>query len=110
MKLLFDQNLSHKLPTRLADIYPDSVHVRQLGMERSADEVIWLYAQKGGYAIVTQDADYAERSRLQGSPPKIIWLRRGNTTPHAIEELLRMSQPAIAELSHKTELHYIELY
>jgi hypothetical protein len=24
---------------------------------------------------VTQDADYAERSRLFGAPPKVIWLR-----------------------------------
>ncbi|MDJ1179844.1 DUF5615 family PIN-like protein [Roseofilum sp. BLCC_M91] len=28
MKLLFDENLSPKLPNRLSDIFPNSLHVR----------------------------------------------------------------------------------
>lgn len=32
MKLLFDQNLSPRLPRLLADLYPNSVHIRELGM------------------------------------------------------------------------------
>ncbi|MEB3217215.1 MAG: DUF5615 family PIN-like protein [Nostocales cyanobacterium 94392] len=39
---------------------------------------IWEFAKNQEFCIVTQDADYAERSRLYGSPPKIIWLRCGN--------------------------------
>jgi len=109
VKLLFDQNLSHKLPGRLADIYPESVHVRLIGLERATDEVIWQYAKEGGYGIVTQDADYAERSRLHGSPPKVVWLRCGNTTPPAVEHLLRQSQPGIVELWRDPGLHYVEL-
>jgi predicted nuclease of predicted toxin-antitoxin system len=31
MKLLFDQNLSHRLVSALASEYPDSVHVRDVG-------------------------------------------------------------------------------
>jgi predicted nuclease of predicted toxin-antitoxin system len=30
MKLLFDQNLSPRLPRTLPDIYPESVHVRRI--------------------------------------------------------------------------------
>lgn len=30
MRLLFDQNLSHKLVKRLADVFPDSLHVLAL--------------------------------------------------------------------------------
>ena len=29
MKLLFDENLSRKLVVRLAELYPDSIHVAQ---------------------------------------------------------------------------------
>ncbi|MEG4406901.1 DUF5615 family PIN-like protein [Microcoleus sp. MON1_C5] len=28
--------------------------------------------------IVTQDADFTERSWLYSSPPKVVWLRCGN--------------------------------
>lgn len=81
----------------------------ELGLGERADEVIWQYAKEGGYGIVTQDADYAERSRLHGSPPKVVWLRCGHTTPPAVEQLLRQSQPGIVELRRDSGLHYIEL-
>jgi predicted nuclease of predicted toxin-antitoxin system len=32
MKLLFDQNLSPRLPRILANIYPESIHVREIGI------------------------------------------------------------------------------
>lgn len=78
MKLLFDQNLSHKLPGLLEDIYPSSADVRPIGLDRASDEAVWAHARDQGYGIVTQDADFAERSRLYGSPPKVVWLRCGN--------------------------------
>ena len=33
MRLLFDSNLSHRLKEILGDVYPDSVHVREVGLE-----------------------------------------------------------------------------
>jgi predicted nuclease of predicted toxin-antitoxin system len=44
VKLLFDQNLSHKLVSLLADAPPGSQHVRNLGMKEAADHEIaaWL--------------------------------------------------------------------
>jgi len=42
MKLLFDQNLSPRLPRILADIYPDSLHVREIGMREATDTAIWV--------------------------------------------------------------------
>ncbi len=42
--LLFDQNLSHKLVSRLQDAFPDSIHVRDANLERSNDAQIWRFA------------------------------------------------------------------
>lgn len=42
MKLLFDQNLSPRLPRLLADLYPDSAHIRELGMRDATDTQIWV--------------------------------------------------------------------
>lgn len=109
MKLLFDQNLSHKLPGRLGDLFPHSEHVRSSGMERAADEVVWSYAKTHGFAIVTQDADFSERSQIFGAPPKIIWLRCGNTTPAAIEQTLRAAHGLIVDLERDPDHHVLEL-
>jgi predicted nuclease of predicted toxin-antitoxin system len=37
MKLLFDQNLSPRLPRILIDIYPESIHVRELNLRDATD-------------------------------------------------------------------------
>ena len=37
MKLLFDENLSPRLALRLADLFPDSTHVQEIGLKAAAD-------------------------------------------------------------------------
>jgi predicted nuclease of predicted toxin-antitoxin system len=95
MKLLFDQNLSFHLPRLLADIYTESIHVREVGLRDADDIAIWQYAKAHGYAIVSKDSDFQQRSLLRGTPPKFIWLRIGNCTTKRIEELLRSYSAAI---------------
>jgi len=110
LKLLFDQNLSRKLVTRLADIYPGSSHVQFHGLAEKTDTEIWQFARTNDFCIVTQDADFAERSRLYGSPPKIVWLRCGNVPTNQIEVLIRSGVEAIEELLNNPNLHCLELY
>jgi len=95
MKLLFDQNLSPRLPRLLAAIYDESVHVREVGLRDADDLAIWEYAKVEGYAIVSKDSDFQQRSLLHGSPPKFIWLRVGNCTVKRIENVLRGNSTAI---------------
>lgn len=92
MKLLFDQNLSRKLATRLADIFPDSSHVQFHEVQEKTDTEIWEFARKNDFCIVTQDADFAERSRLYGSPPKVVWLRCGSTPTNQAEDLISLER------------------
>jgi predicted nuclease of predicted toxin-antitoxin system len=95
MKLLFDQNLSPRLPRLLEDLYPDSAHIRDLGMRDATDTQIWEYAKANGFAIVSKDSDFQARSLLRGHPPKFIWLRVGNCPVSTIEDLLRKQSAAI---------------
>ena len=74
MKLLFDQNLSPRLPVRLADLFPNSEPVDAVGLGSAADNSVWEYALQNGLAIVTKDEDYSQMSVLRGSPPKVLWL------------------------------------
>ena len=89
MKLLFHQNLSPRLPRLLADLYPNSVHVREIGLRDASDAEIWEYAKKNGFVIVPKDSDFQQRSLLYGHPPKFVWLRVGNCPVKTVEELLR---------------------
>jgi predicted nuclease of predicted toxin-antitoxin system len=67
MKLLFDENLSFKLCKRLADLFPDSDQVRLVGLTEASDPEVWHYAGKNGFALVSLDADFAERAILRGT-------------------------------------------
>lgn len=110
MKLLFDQNLSRKLVNRLADIFPGSSHVQFHELAEKTDTEIWQFAKANGFCIVTQDADFTERSRLYGSPPKVVWLRCGNAPTREVEALIRAGAEAIQELLSKPDLHCLELH
>ena len=62
MKLLFDENLSYRLIAAVADIYPGSAHVREIGLLGSEDGRIWRYAAEQGFVLVSKDSDFYQRS------------------------------------------------
>jgi len=62
VKLLFDQNLSHRLVQALQQEYPESQHVREVGLQEAADVVVWQHAAQQGLVIVTKDAEQSEES------------------------------------------------
>lgn len=88
MKLLLDQNLSHRLLPALDATFPGSTQVQLLGMATNDDAAIWAYAKAQGFAIVTKDADFVELSALRGIPPKIIWLNLGNVSNAVVRNKL----------------------
>ena len=59
MKLLFDHNLSYKLVGRLADLFPDAEHVRNVTLHEADDRTVWEYARANGCAIVSKDEDFS---------------------------------------------------
>jgi predicted nuclease of predicted toxin-antitoxin system len=53
--LLFDENLSPKLPRLLATLFPDSAHVRDCGLLGLPDEDVWEFARVHGFIIISKD-------------------------------------------------------
>ena len=88
MKLLFDQNISFRIVSKLKDTFPEARQVRELGLENSTDREIWEYAKRNNYSVVTFDADFYDMSNLYGHPPRIIWLRTGNRRTSDLAKLL----------------------
>jgi predicted nuclease of predicted toxin-antitoxin system len=52
MKLLFDQNLSPRLTSMLQDIYPESLHVRNVGLGDAGAVGVADMASSGGAVVV----------------------------------------------------------
>jgi predicted nuclease of predicted toxin-antitoxin system len=66
---------------------------RRVGRSRRSHDL--EYAAAHGFILVSFDADFVEMATLHGSPPKLIWLRRGNQPTGAIEATLREHAGAI---------------
>lgn len=109
MKLLFDQNLSPNLVHLLKDLYPGSIHVRDVGLEKADDQVVWNCAINNGLAIVTKDADLHQMSFLYGHPPKVVWVQRGNCSTTEIEAILRNRYNELLTFEGDTESSFLAL-
>lgn len=109
MKLLFDQNLSHRLAQTLHDLFPGSLHVRDVGLKEAADTVVWDYAKEYGFAIVSKDIDFHQRSFVFGAPPKVIGIRLGNCSTAEVEFLLRHHTQMIEAFGADAELAFLSL-
>jgi predicted nuclease of predicted toxin-antitoxin system len=110
MKLLLDQNLSFRLVRQLADIFPGSTQVRLLGLAQADDRDLFDYAGANGFALLSQDADFAEMAALLGPPPKVIWLRGGNRPTTETATLLRDRSEAILAFEEDAGAACIEIY
>ena len=97
MKLLFDEMLAPSLVHRLADLFQNSEHVRNLGLKQASDTDVWHQSKNLGYAIVTKDKDFANLSLVWGAPPKVILLQLGNCSVQQMEYRIRRDAVRVAE-------------
>jgi predicted nuclease of predicted toxin-antitoxin system len=89
VSLLFDQNLSRRLPALLAAEFPGCKHVVLEGLDAADDLAVWSYAGANGLTIVSKDKDFVALSAAKGPPPKVIRLRVGNKPTRQVAALLR---------------------
>ena len=97
MSLLFDQNISFRIISKIASAFPTAKQVRKLGIEDFSDIEIWQYAKQNEFTIVTFDADFFDISNLKGHPPKIVWLRFGNTKTDFLADLINSKSEMIKD-------------
>lgn len=109
MKLLLDENLSRRLVLFLQEAYPGSSQVALLGLEQADDASIWTYAQQHDFVIVSQDADFHERSLVFGAPPHFIWLRLHNPSKSQVLSALLSRQSGIEQSLLNEGKNYVEL-
>ena len=103
MKLLFDQNISFRVIQKIAHVYDSALQVVELGLQNNTDISIWEYAKENDFTIVTFDSDFYDIANIKGHPPKIIWLRIGNTRTEGIAQTLIKKSEHIFEFITKPE-------
>jgi predicted nuclease of predicted toxin-antitoxin system len=59
--------------------------------------VIWSFAARNGFALVSKDADFTHRALLRGHPPKVIYLWAAHSSTARIRQLLDDHRPAIQD-------------
>lgn len=110
MRLLFDENLSYRIPALIQDLFPGSAHVRTCALEQKEDTEIWDYAKNGDFTIITKDADFNDLITITGPPPKVIWLRTGNCRVTEIEQLIRHHHEAIKQFIQDPVSAILEIF
>jgi predicted nuclease of predicted toxin-antitoxin system len=73
LKILLDFNLSPKLLAAIAGLFPGSAHVQGVGFRgETPDELIWQFAAREGFTLLTSDRDFLELAARFGHPPKVV--------------------------------------
>jgi predicted nuclease of predicted toxin-antitoxin system len=57
-ELLFDQNLSPSLARYFKDSVDVSMHVQDIELDTSDDNIVWEYAKSNHFTIITKDSDF----------------------------------------------------
>ncbi len=109
MNLLLDQNISFRVSKLLSNVFENVKQVREIGLTDSSDVEIWKYALKNNHTIITFDSDFIDLVNLKGSPPKVIWLRFGNSSNLNVANKLILNSQIIQEFILNSELAFLEI-
>jgi predicted nuclease of predicted toxin-antitoxin system len=110
MKLLIDENISYRIINLIKTHFPGSIHVSSIRDKRFSDLEIWSYAKENNFTIVSYDADFYEWQLIRGYPPKIIWLRLGNTKTEIIANELVKNFDQIRNFISEREVGLLEIH
>jgi predicted nuclease of predicted toxin-antitoxin system len=109
VNLLLDQNISFRIVALLTNTFENVKQVKQLNLTDASDLDIWNYALKNKFTIVSFDSDFIDLANLKGSPPKIIWLRFGNSSNLKIANKLLSKANEIKEFALNAEIAFLEI-
>ncbi len=81
-----------------------AVALRDLGLRDAEDPEIFEAAKAEGVVLMTKDSDFVDLANRFGAPPKIIWLRCGNTSNAQLQNILHSTLLDSLELLRSGEV------
>jgi predicted nuclease of predicted toxin-antitoxin system len=109
VSFLLDQNISYRVVSLLSGAFENIKQVRQLGLVDASDLEIWQYAKLNSFTIITFDSDFIDFAIMKGAPPKIIWLRFGNSSNLKIVNKLISNKAIINEFVLNQSIDFLEI-
>jgi predicted nuclease of predicted toxin-antitoxin system len=77
--------------------------VRDLGLQKAKDPVIFQAARKARVVVMSKDEDFRLLVERLGPPPQVLWVTCGNTSNARLREILTKSLPPALELLQRGE-------
>ena len=111
MKILIDQNISHRIIALLTTLPFDFIHVKMVGLAHANDWEMYRFAKSNDMvAILTMDDDFQYIQLQEGVPPKIIWLRVGNCSTSVLAEIIKQHTLDLVAMIANDECDGIEIW
>ena len=99
-----DAQLSPALAPWLTEQFAvEAFSARHLGLVPAKDRAIFQAAREANAVVLTKDADFTSWLERLGPPPRVLWLRCGNTSNARLKVLLRKTLPAALEMLNSGE-------
>ena len=111
MKVLIDQNISHRIMVHIAFVFDGIAHVKTEGWIDWNDYDIFMAARQKKYdAVITLDEDFNKLLLEHSYPPRVIWLKTGNCSTKRLAEIIIQHQDTISDFFIKTNFDCLEIY
>lgn len=105
-----DAQLSPSIAKWLIDTFGvKAFSLRALNLLAADDLDIYLAAKDINAIIISKDRDLLELIRRLGSPPKLIWLRCGNTSNAMVRRIMKDNFDTIIEALIINQSIFIEI-
>ena len=81
----------------------NAMAVRDLGLRDASDPEILRRARAAAAVVMTKDRDFIRLLDEQGPPPQVVWLRLGNSSNAALQQVLSTTLLQALELLRSGE-------
>ena len=81
MKCWLDAQLSPEMAIWVTQHFGiETIAIRDVGLRGAKDREIFNAGKQADVVLITKDSDFSELMQRFGAPPRVIWLRSGNSS------------------------------
>jgi predicted nuclease of predicted toxin-antitoxin system len=102
LNFIVDEMLPQHLTYWLREQGFEATHVDFENLESGPDPQIWKWASMNDAVIISKDHYFPSRIEF-GKPPRVLWVRWGNTRKQRLIQLMRLQFQAVVEALNNGE-------